>query len=154
MKDDTTIVPTLDWTDFFATKLKIQGIKKLHHFRFTSSSPGHVFVKESSDTVERDINLLKEPWTLDADTKPDVVPPKGPNRQWYLYELIRPFFPPNDQDSVCPLPTVPRPGGSRHGTPHPEGVLPDSPASSPPKRQRTCGICRGVGHDRRSCPDK
>ena len=156
-QDGTTIVPTLDWTDFFATKLKkIQGIKKLHHFRFTSS-PGHVFVKERSDTVERDIDLLKEPWTPDADTKPDVVPPKGlsPDRQWYLYEQIRPFCPPDDQDSVCPLPSVPRPGGSKRGTPHPEGVLPDSPASSPPpKRQRTCGICHGVGHDRRSCPDK
>ena len=155
-QDGTTIVPTLDWTDFFATKLKkIQGIKKLHHFRFTSS-PGHVCVKERSDTVERDIDLLKEPWTPDADTKPDVVPPKGlsPDRQWYLYEHIRPFCPPDDQDSVCLLPSVPRPGGSRRGTPHPE-VLPDSPASSPlPKRQRTCGICGGVGHDRRSCPDK
>ena len=159
-EDGTTIVPTMDWTDFFATKLKkIQGIKKFHHFRVTSSSPGHVFVKERSDTVERDIDLLKEPWTPDVDAKPGVIPPKGlsPDRQWYLYEQIRPFCPPDDQDSVCPLPSVPRPGGSKRGTPHPEGALPDPdpPASPPPpKRQRTCGICHTVGHDRRSCPDK
>ena len=86
-EDGTTIVPTLDWTDFFATKLKkIQGIKKLHHFRVSSSSPGHVFVKERSDTVERDINLLREPWTPATNAKPDRVPPKGLNadRQWYI----------------------------------------------------------------------
>ena len=52
-EDGTTIVPTLDWTDFFATRMKkIPGIKKLHHFRFTSSSPGWVFVKVRSDTPE------------------------------------------------------------------------------------------------------
>ena len=159
-EDGSTIVPTLDWTDFFATKMKkIQGIKKLHHFCVTSSSPGHVFVKERSDTAERDIDLLKELWTPDEDAKPDVIPPKGlsHNRQWYLYEQIRPFCPPDDQDSVCPLPSVPRPGGSKRGTPHPEEALPDPdpPASPPPpKRQRTCGICHAVGHDRRSCPDK
>ena len=51
-EDGSTIVPTLDWTDFFATKMKkIQGSKKLHHFRVTSS-PGHEFVKERSDTAE------------------------------------------------------------------------------------------------------
>ena len=33
-EDGTTIVPTLDWTDFFATKLN--KIQKLHHFRVTS----------------------------------------------------------------------------------------------------------------------
>ena len=134
-EDGTTIVPTLDWTDFFATQFKkIPGIKKLHHFHVTSSSPRHVFVRERSDTVEQDIDLLKEPWTPDADTKPDVIPPKGlnPDRQWYLYEQIRPFCPPNDQDTTCPLPTVPRPGGSKRGTPHPE-VLPNPPATPPLK---------------------
>ena len=78
----------------------------------------------------------------EADTKPDVIPPKGlnPDRQWYLYEQIRPFCPPSDQDTTCPLPTVPRRGGSKRGTPHPE-ELPNPPATPPPpKRQRTCGI--------------
>ena len=79
-EDGTTIVPTLDWTDFFATRFKkIPGIKKLHHFRVTSSSPGHIFVRERSDTVEQDVNLLKEPWTPEANTKPDIIPPKGLN---------------------------------------------------------------------------
>ena len=43
-ENGTTIIPTLDWTDFFATRMKIPGIKKLHHFCFTLSAPGWVFV--------------------------------------------------------------------------------------------------------------
>ena len=44
--DGSTIVPTFDWTDFFAPRLKrITGIKKYHHFWVSSSSPGSVFMK-------------------------------------------------------------------------------------------------------------
>ena len=52
-------------------------------------------LSETSDTVE-DVDLLEEPWTPNADTKPDVIPPKdlNPDRQLYLYEQIRPFCPP------------------------------------------------------------
>ena len=52
-EEGRTIVPTYDWTDFFAPHLKkIQNIKKYHHFRFTSSKPGtvFVFVREHADT--------------------------------------------------------------------------------------------------------
>ena len=74
-EDGTTIIPTLDWTDFFATRFKkIPGIKKLHHFRITSSSSGHVFLRERSDTVEQDNDLLMEPWTPVPSTA--VIPPK------------------------------------------------------------------------------
>ena len=42
-EDDRTIITTYDWTSFFVTKFKkIPGIKKIHHFRFSSSSPGCV----------------------------------------------------------------------------------------------------------------
>ena len=57
-EDGTTIVPTLDWTNFATRLKKIQGIKKFHHFRVSSSSPGYVFVKERSDTVTSDFTLL------------------------------------------------------------------------------------------------
>ena len=119
-EDGNTIVNTYDWTDSFASRMKkVTGIKKFHHFRVTSSSPGCVFVRERSDTEERSINLLKQPWTPDVDELPAIVSPHGLNadRQWYLYEQIWPFCPPEDMDSVCPLPSVPRPGGSRRGTP-------------------------------------
>ena len=151
-KDGSTIVQTHDWTDFFATRMKkITGIKKFHHFRVSSSSPGSVFVRELSDSPEVEISLLKEPWTTDPEELPAVIPPRGlsTERQWYLYEQIRPFCPDDDKDYVCPLPLVPRPGGSRRGTPSPD----DGTTPPAPKRKRTCGVCKQEGHDRRSCPN-
>ena len=39
--DSRMVVPTYDWTDFFATRFrKIPGIKKSHHYRMTSAEPG------------------------------------------------------------------------------------------------------------------
>ena len=61
-EDGSTVVPTYNWTDFFATRMrKIVGIKTFHHFRMSSSSPGNVFAKEYSDSVEVPFKLLKEP---------------------------------------------------------------------------------------------
>lgn len=152
-EDGSTIVPTFDWVSFFATRMKkISGIKKQHHFRLTTSSPGQVFVRERSDTPENKLNILKEPWSPDPTVLPDVIPPRGlsPDRQWYLYEQIRPFCPVEDMDSVCPLPSVPKPG-SRQCTPVPDQA--EDLATPPPKRQRVCGICREAGHNRRKCPN-
>ena len=162
-EDGSTIVNTYDWTDFFAPRMKrINGIKKYHHFRVSSSSPGTVFVKEQNDTPEVELMLLKEPWDVDSDTLPNIVPRHGLSieRQWYLYEQIRPFCPDEDKDTVCPLPSSPKPGGSRRGTPHPEAPTLSHPegemlaATPPPKRRRLCGVCHEAGHNKRSCPNK
>ena len=101
-----TIVPTYDWTTFFAPHLKkLIGIKKYHHFRFTSSEPGVVYVKEHADTAEvrMDLNKSSTPWVPDKDELPSVVSPKGlsAERQWYLYDHIRPFCPDSDKDITC-----------------------------------------------------
>ena len=119
-KGGSTFVPSYLWTDFFA--MKIPGIKKLHHFQVTASSPGKVFVREWFDSPEVALDLLKEPREPDADELPMLIAPHGlsAERQWYLHEQIRPFCPEEDKDSMCPLPSVPKPGGSRQGTPLPE----------------------------------
>lgn len=154
-EDGSTIVTTFDWTDFFATRMKkIIGFKKYHHFRMTSSSPGKVFVWEQCDHSEVEIDLLKAPWKPDVDELPSVIPPLGLSveRQWYVYEQIRPFCPEDDKDTVCPLPSVPKPGGSRPGTPHPEDDGLANPP--PPKRQTLCSTCHQPGHDKGACPNK
>ena len=58
--DGEVIVPTYDWTDFFATSFKkLPSLKKYHHLRMTSSMPGKVYVKERSDGQENEHTLLK-----------------------------------------------------------------------------------------------
>ncbi len=146
----------LFWTSFFAAKFKkLAGIKKLHHFRINSAQPGTVFVKERSDATSETVHhLLKHPWTPDPHELPNVVLPKGlpAERQWYLYEKIRPYCSYETKDVTCPLPIVPRPT-SRRGTPaSPPASPPDSP--QPPAKKRRCGICRQEGHNSTVCPDK
>ena len=46
-------------------------------------------------------------------------------RQWYLYDQIRPFCPDADKDITFPLPSVPKPG--RGTTPAPEQRQIDAP---------------------------
>ena len=43
--EDAKIVPTYDWPSFLLPHFtNIPGIKKYHHFRFSSATPGTVFV--------------------------------------------------------------------------------------------------------------
>ena len=170
-EDAGVIVPTYDWTTFFAPHLKkISGIKKYYHFRFESSEPGVVYVKERINSPnEEKISLLKESpskekWSPEVNVLPEIIEPKGLSveRQWYLYEHIREFCPDEDKDVTCPKPSVPKPN-SRAGTPDPSSVLvrPPPPTSTlpstsgpPAKKQRICGICKKGGHNSRTCPNK
>ena len=151
-EDGSTVVSTYDWTSFFATRFRKDiGIKQLHHFRFDSAEPGKMHIKEHVDTADQTLDLLKAPWSPDVSELPDIITPQGlsAERQWYLYEQIRPFCPDEDMDSTCPLPTVPK-SSSRHNTPCPEETTTQPPA----KRKRQCGTCRQEGHNSRSCPNK
>jgi hypothetical protein len=162
-EDGTTIVKTSEWTGFLAPHFrKFSGIKKYHHFRFTSSEPGVVYARKRCDTPEEEIQLLNGCWSPGYDEEPEVVHPRGlsASRQWYLYEKIREFCPESDRDVTCPLPTVPKPS-SRAGTPaddadeHTQPSTANGESSLPPtKKARLCGICRGEGHTRKTCPDR
>ena len=81
----------------------------MSHFRFTSSSPGKVFVRNACDATsnEKEINLLKDiSWLPQPSSLPSIVSPDGLSlqRQWYLYDKIREFCPLEVQDLVCPMP--------------------------------------------------
>ena len=110
--EDTEYVPTHDWAAFLAPHIrKIAGIKQYHHFRFTSASPGTVYVRMYADSEERSLSLLKEDWQPNPSSLPPYIQPKGlsDERQWYLYEKIRPFCSELQKEIVCPRPTSPNP---------------------------------------------
>ena len=135
-EDGTVIVPTYDWKTHFTTKFKtVPHIKTYHHFRFTSDTPGSVFVKTHADTDETQIQLLpSQSWSPSFSQLPLLINPCGlpPERQWYLYDHIGEFCPENAKDIVAPLPTVPKPGSSRPPDTRPS----NDPTLPAPKRKR------------------
>ena len=85
-------------TYFFTEKLtkKVKGIKKFQHFRFTSDHPGKVFARSTCDGVEKTFTLVRKNSELQLKQGfPGVIPPPGlpAERQQYLYEKIREFYP-------------------------------------------------------------
>ena len=58
--DGTTFVSMYNWSEHFeeqTIKTALKGITNMHHFRFTTSSPGGVFVKLDSSGPERKTTL-------------------------------------------------------------------------------------------------
>ncbi|XP_056013929.1 uncharacterized protein LOC125667802 [Ostrea edulis] len=98
-----------DWKTFISQYFgPVRGIRKMHHFRFSSSFPGKMYVRERADQVETEIVLLKSavtPEDLTANTvMPDIVPPGGisAERQKYLYRMVRPFVRDPYKELTCP----------------------------------------------------
>ena len=124
-QDGTVIVPTYNWADYFDPFFKqtaFKGIKAMHHMRFSKSHHGKVYVKNSTDSQEKEISLLKDAgWRPDKKGLPPIVPPPGLSleRRKYLFEKIREFCPRECRDSVCPEPvndpTPPTPKRRRRG---------------------------------------
>ena len=109
-QDGSTVVPMYEWSTYFDSytiKTALKGITKMHHFRFSRSDPGKVFVKNRwSDKNERCINLLRQPWNPTGRDLPNLIIPKGLSleRRVYLHDKIREFCPEHVQDLVCPNP--------------------------------------------------
>ena len=98
------IVPVRDWADFLSPKFRwLIGIKKYHHFQFSTSFPSVVKLKVHSGGEEQQ-SLLKDPtWTLAATDLPPVIQPTGlslERQQYYLFEKIRDFCREDVQDLV------------------------------------------------------
>ena len=131
------LVPAYDWQSFFSENfIKLKGIKKLHHLRFTSNSPGCVFVKEKSDSAEVKISLLKSAHP-DFHSRPSRLLPTGLSlqRQWYLHDKIREFCPDETKDQVCPKPTLELRQNSRSPSPI-EDCLPEHDSETPPPAKK------------------
>ena len=85
----------------------VVGIRKMHHFRFDSTEPGGIFVKETCSSAERKIKILKTSKEAVATAGlPPLLPPGGlsPLRRAYLHKHIRPFVAPAYQDKLCLAP--------------------------------------------------
>ena len=123
-QDGSVLVPTYDWEQFFDSPFRqkaLKGVKAMHHLTFTESKRGVALVKDTINSPEREVMLLKNTsWKPQADDLPAVIPPPGLSleRRQYLYEKIREFCPPHCQDLVCPDPaqafTPPTPKRPRH----------------------------------------
>ena len=172
--DGQVLVPTYDWQEFFTPHFKVTGIKKLHHLRFTSASPGCAFVKERAGSEEVKRCFFKkdaENWKPEPDQLPPVLPPAGLSlqRQWYLHDKIREFCPDNVKDITCPKPAGEAEGNTQ-SSPSPSPTPPPTLSSTvpptlshipppalnteepPAKRAWLCGHCRKPGHNARRCP--
>ena len=88
------IVPVRDWASFLAPHFrKLTGIKKFHHFHFSTSFPGVVKLQQQSDSPE-ERSLLKDPnWKPVATDLPPIIQPTGLSFECkqYLFEKIREF---------------------------------------------------------------
>ena len=146
------IIQTYDWT--WVSDKKIPLITKHHHFKFYSSNPGTVTVKEYSDSQENVYALTHS--TLIG--LPETVHPRGLSleRQWYLHDKIREFCSPETRDLVCPEPQTPKPRSSS-APPSPQTSLhqldseSENDPSPPIKKRRVCGSCGQIGHNKRTC---
>ena len=79
-QDDSTIVPMYDRGFYFddnTVKTALKGITKMHHFRFSNTHPGKVFVKSKSSDSEWLITLQKATWVPTSDNLPNLIVPKG-----------------------------------------------------------------------------
>ena len=114
-KNGHITVPTYDWQQKFQLMnfRAIKNIKQLHHFTFSSvpSALGSVSCQVDTlaeEEVHRILSDIPDSATLNA--LPPVIRPVGlsPERQWYLYENIRPLVPEYAQSTLCPRPTCDR----------------------------------------------
>ena len=105
-----------DWTSFLGNYFRaIPGITQYHHFQASREFPGEIVCREFANSDDVKFQLLKKGINVSSFSSsnlPPIVTPKGldAQRQWYLYEQIRPFCHSNlTKDITCPKPTVSKP---------------------------------------------
>ena len=102
----------LEWKEFFIPVFcNIPDITQYHHFCFDAAHPGVVYLRKLVDKEEISFQMLRQPgFSFTVGELPMPTPNKGMplEKQWYLYEKVRPYCPENTADIVCPEPEDPK----------------------------------------------
>ena len=53
------------------------SISQMHHFYFSTSNPGIMYMKNSCNDTEKEMQLLKTPWQATLANMPNTIPPPG-----------------------------------------------------------------------------
>ena len=99
-------ISTYDWQNHLCSMFKpIPQLKQWHSFVF--DKPGTVTCKLNSQSPESEFTIQCSDI---SDAMPCIITPipVTPERQWYLYDSIRPLVPHRAQDILCPKPSCPR----------------------------------------------
>lgn len=112
-------IPFRKWSSWLSRVFNnIPGITNYQHFRVDADTPGIITVKQSIDAKEETFCLLKDKsfrFGNEPKHPPSIRPQRlSAERQWYLYEAIRPHIPDEkDKDATAPKPRVPKPKRKR-----------------------------------------
>ena len=162
------------WTTYLSQFFKaIPSISTYHSFVVKAGKPGAVFVREFSDSKEKEEAILKTrvDTSLLKTTKPakTLIPGLDAKRQWYLYENIRMHCTSRlAADNTCLKPSIPKPlAAEKEKTVQPSShpvIAPQTHKRSitstdltttppTPKRPHKCSKCQQTGHNKRNCPN-
>lgn len=87
------LVISYNWKQYFRGAFQsIPLLSQYHHFRFTNTNPGYVYLREYPSSPEVCFKMLKTGKEIPHHSVlPGVIPPPGlsAERAWYLYENVR-----------------------------------------------------------------
>ena len=162
-------VNTYDWTKKFKEFKTIPSIKRYHHFSFSCEKEKFVQCKEYTTSDYVNFCLLNTKCNPSSEVL-SLIEPEGlsTDRQWYLYETIRPLVPTRAQDIICPKPVSlrhtfaqTRSKNARESSKKKSDSVEDVEGVSTHKRKpQCCSYCHKTGHINRvingvpACPDR
>ncbi len=135
----------------------VPNILKYHRIYVDAKKPGIVMLRQDVSSADSMENILKvdHQSVLDGGM-PQLTCIKGldAQRQWYLFEQIRPFCKSNlTADFTCPQPSFPKPdakSSQKQSTKLPE-VSHTTTSASNSRGKRKCSQCHEYGHTKRTC---
>lgn len=107
-----------DWTSWLSEYFKpVPHITDYQHFRLNSEEQGIITIRQTIDSEDKKITLIREKKDLIDFKKKKLYPKKvlkpaglSSERQWYLYEKIREhILSEKDKNRTCPKPKCPKP---------------------------------------------